>query len=146
MNSTLHAVAATWQQHQHQLEFLRDKVNVMEMRTPRSTEFDVKDPQSQHILITDGEQPVACGRITTTGVISRICVLPGYRGQGVGALVLKNLVKLARGNDLETITLSAKLETLEFYTRFGFEPQGQVFMKAGIPRRHASCHINQVRF
>lgn len=138
MRSNLTVVAATWQSHQSALKLLRTKINVTELRTPSDIEFDNKDPGSKHILIQDGQQPIACGRITATGVISRICVLKAYRKHGVGALVLKSLVEFAANDHLSDVTLSAKLDTIDFYAQYGFIPLGNVFMKAGIPRRHAS--------
>ena len=138
LHSNLTVVSATWQTHRSALESLRLKINVTELRTPSDIEFDNKDAASKHILIQDDQQAIACGRITNTGVISRICVLKPYRKHGVGALVLKSLVEFAAEDNLGDVTLSAKLDTIDFYSQYGFIPHGNVFMKAGIPRRHAS--------
>lgn len=144
MRSNLTLVAATWQTHQSALEMLRSKINVSELRTPSDVEFDKKDPDSKHVLVLDGETAIACGRITQMGVISRICVLKTYRQHGVGALVLRSLVEFAAADNLIDVTLSAKLDTVDFYTQYGFIPHGNVFMKAGIPRRHASGNTDYI--
>ena len=144
MQSHLTVIAADWQTHYDQLESLRSRVNVTELRTPNHVEFDKKDQHSKHILIQDGQQVIACGRITEMGVISRICVLKSHRQQGVGALVLKSLVEFAANDNLDQVTLSAKLDTIDFYAQYGFMPHGNVFMKAGIPRRHARGSIENI--
>ena len=137
MSSDLTAMSATWHQHRDSLKSLRTLINVTELRVPHDVEFDSKDPHAKHVLIQHQQQPIACGRITTTGIISRICVLKSHRQLGLGALVLKKLVEFAADDQVERVSLSAKLDTIDFYAQYGFTPHGQVFMSAGVPRRHA---------
>jgi len=65
-----------------------------------------------------------------TGVqahITRLAVHPSHQGQGVGALMLADLVEQARAQGAEFITLNTQTyneNSLRLYRRFGFEPIG----------------------
>jgi len=139
-------MTATWVSDQSELRSLRNKVNVLELRTPSKIEFDEKDADAQHVLVFSNEMAIACGRLTNTGVISRICVLPAYRCLGVGAEVLQGLVSLAKDSNLNDVIISANLDTVDFYTQYGFKPQGQVFMHAGLPRQHVASPTENIEF
>lgn len=139
-------ITATWQQDQTLLKSLRNKVNVLELRTPSPIEFDEKDDTAKHVIVFSNQEPIACGRLTDTGVISRICVLAAHRRLGVGTIVLKGLVDLAKEAAMHHVIISAKLDTVEFYTQYGFTPQGNVFMHAGLPRQHVVCDIDAIAF
>jgi len=97
-------------------------------------------------MILNNKTVIACGRLTNTGVISRICVLPSYRSLGLGANVLEALVDLAKDSNLANVSISAKLDTLDFYTQYGFKPDGNVFMHAGLPRQHVVSAITAISF
>jgi len=137
---------ATWLEHQAQLRGLRNKINVLELRTPRHVEFDEKDASAQHVLVCMEDDVIACGRLTRTGVISRICVLQSHRGLGVGAQILEALVSLADASNMSDVSISSTLATVEFYTQYGFKPQGNVFMQGGLPRQHVVSSIGNISF
>lgn len=146
MHTQYNAINTTWSDNKSVLSQLRHKVNVLELRTPESIEFDEKDNSAFHVIIKDNDIAVACGRLTRTGVISRICVLPSHRGLGIGAEILKGLVELARANAMEEVNISSKLDTVDFYTQYGFKPHGNVFMHAGLPRQHVISAIGNIHF
>ncbi len=137
---------ASWNNDETILRSLRNKINVLELRTPSQIEFDEKDAQAHHVIVFNDNTAVGCGRLTSTGVISRICVLPSYRCLGLGALVLKGLVDLAKETGMVDVTISAKLDTVDFYTQYGFKAQGNVFMHAGLPRQHVVSNIDAINF
>jgi len=146
LNTQHRLSTASWNSDQITLRSLRNKINVLELRTPSQIEFDEKDHDAQHIIVLSNDQAIACGRLTRSGVISRICVLPAFRSLGVGANVLAGLVDLAKQAELTTVRISAKLDTLDFYTQYGFKPEGNVFMHAGLPRQHVSSTIEAIAF
>ena len=66
-----------WQQAQPLLKNIREKVFICEKRIPKRIEFDRIDNTAFHILVCDdtSQQPIATGRISSSGEISRIAVL-----------------------------------------------------------------------
>ncbi len=54
------------------------------------------------------------------------------RGAGTGSLVLCALMDEARRRGDRDVVLHAQLGARDFYARHGFEPEGEVFMDAGI--------------
>lgn len=53
-----------------------------------------------------------------------LCVLPGYRGEGVGAKLLEAIIHEARRRSLAEISLSVEdgNPSRRLYERFGFRP------------------------
>jgi predicted GNAT family N-acyltransferase len=72
-----------WQQAAPLLKIVREKVFVCERRIPKKLEFDQGDKTAYHMLICDGisNEPIATGRITPQGEISRIAVIMSYRSK-----------------------------------------------------------------
>ena len=123
---------------------IRERVFVSERRIPWEVEFDGKDPGAYQVLATDEQgHPIGCGRITAKGMISRISVLRSHRRMGIGALILAELLAIAADNKLSRVSISAKLDVVDFYVHYGFQVEGQVYMQAGIPRQHLSCDVEQ---
>jgi predicted GNAT family N-acyltransferase len=54
------------------------------------------------------------------------------RGAGVGSAVLRALMDRARQRGDHEVVLHAQLAAQDFYARHGFEPEGEIFMDAGI--------------
>lgn len=55
--------------------------------------------------------------------ITQFCVAPKYRGQGLGAMLLRHSVAMLRGAGFQAITLTvteANASAVELYKRFGF--------------------------
>lgn len=144
METQYRIAKASWSNDETTLRSLRNKINVLELRTPSQIEFDEKDVQAHHVIVYIDDTAVGCGRLTSTGVISRICVLPSHRCLGIGALVLQGLVDLAKESGMVDVTISAKLDTVDFYTQYGFKAQGNVFMHAGLPRQHVVSDIDAI--
>ena len=67
--------------------------------------------------------------------IYQMVVEPSYQRQGLGSLVLQELIKTACHEKGNLLMLSARATYTEFYERFGFETDGAVFPSSstGIP-------------
>jgi ribosomal-protein-alanine N-acetyltransferase len=64
----------------------------------------------------------------TQAHITRLAVHPSHQLQGTGALMLADLIKHARIQGAESITLNTQTHnenSLKLYRRFGFEPRGR---------------------
>ena len=104
---------------------IRAVVFVEEQRIPRALDEDGKDDRSVHVLAFRDGQAVATARLSVegdgTGVISRVAVLPAYRGSGLGGRLVSALEVLAREQQLTAVTLEPHEHLEAFYGRLGFE-------------------------
>lgn len=128
---------ANWQQDADTLRQLREAVFIVEQKVSREDECDGQDPQCLHVLARSSEdrRPIGTGRITPTGKIGRMAVLPDWRGRGVGSAMLQALVDLARSRNMTRLYLHAQLSAIAFYERHGFVVSGPQFEEAGIEHR-----------
>lgn len=101
-------------------------------------EFDEIDKKAKHIVMYDGETPVAVCRfygINESGLYSvgRIAVTKQYRGRGLGAEILEsaeNEIKKLGGTAVE---LSAQVQAEKFYTKQGYTPIGDTYLDEYCP-------------
>lgn len=129
-----------------QARSIRKSVFVMEQGIPEEMEYDEYDTldNSQspavHILAwhaapatsetvtggaaTSGPRAVATGRLIVkgggTGTLSRIAVLPKYRGCGLGRAVVKKLEEQARRLGIDYLSLQPHYYLEEFYGKLGY--------------------------
>lgn len=128
---------ASWQQDNAALCRLRRTVFIDEQNVPEELEWDGLDEAAQHILAEDKSgKPIATARMLPDGHIGRVAVLKPWRGQDIGRSLMVFLLELARRQGYRRVFLDAQIDAIEFYLRLGFEPEGEVFMDAGIPHRH----------
>jgi len=113
---------------------LRQEVFVIEQGVPQEIEWDEFDARSQHALAMDAEgNVIGTGRLLPDGHIGRMAVLSEWRGHGVGAALLRQLIEDARASGFNRLELNAQTHAVPFYARFGFTPAGLEFLEAGIP-------------
>lgn len=119
------------------LRAVREPVFVHEQNVPLDMEWDELDPLSRHVLALDAAgQPIGTGRLTPEPRIGRMAVLPAWRGHGIGAAILGQLIDAAIALGYPTIELHAQVSAIGFYERHGFSPWGDEFDEAGIRHRH----------
>ncbi len=113
---------------------VRSAVFIEEQGVPSAMEWDGLDHMCVHALATDAsEQVVGTGRLMPDGRIGRMAVLSHCRGRGIGGRLLEALLSEHGIRGWPPVHLHAQLEATEFYTRHGFEPNGDPFVEAGIP-------------
>ena len=113
---------------------IRYAVFVEEQGVPVELEWDEFDVPSVHAVARDAAgAALATGRLLPDGHIGRMAVLARARGQGVGAQVLLALVERAKARGDASVVLNAQTHAAPFYARYGFMPEGEEFMEAGIP-------------
>ena len=126
--------SASWQADRARLEFVRRRVFIVEQKIPESEEWDDADENSSHVLaFSEKRDAVGTGRLEPTGKIARLAVLGEYRGQGVGSAMLIRLVEEARQRDFDQVYLHAQTHALNFYKKFGFVSDEEIFSEGGIP-------------
>lgn len=135
-----------WEQAAPLLKNIREKVFICERRIPKKVEFDRKDRYAYHMLVCDDitQEPVATGRILSTGEISRIAVLMSYRKKNVDQIVMKGLLRIANELTLDEVFIYSPLETVDYFRKLNFISAGAVFMEAGMPRQRMQCSLDNI--
>jgi len=136
-----------WQQAAPLLKNIREKVFVCERRIPSQIEFDKNDHSSYHMLICDdfSQEPIATGRISPTGEISRIAVLMNFRHNCLDKVVLKGLFSIAEELALHEVFIYSPLDSVSYFNQHNFNAVGSVFMEAGMPKQRMACPISNAR-
>ena len=127
-----------WDELSEAARQVRTQVFIQEQGIPESEEWDDLDALCTHVVAynTQGE-PIATARLLPSqhGIakIGRMAVLPTWRGQGIGALVLQRLVQTAERRGDQEAVLHAQSQAQGFYAAQGFEARGEVFDEVGMP-------------
>jgi predicted GNAT family N-acyltransferase len=111
---------------------VREDVFVREQQVPLELEWDEMDEKSAHVLAEAGALPIGTGRLLPDGHIGRMAVLASWRGRGVGAALLTELLAMATKRGMHQVILHAQTHARRFYERHGFRAQGAEFMEANI--------------
>ena len=93
-------------------------------------EFDEHDrPDTKYIVITDQDFPIATARmypLDRTGMmIGRVVVLPEYRHQGFGSMVVTECERWAEEMGYGETVLESRDNKIGFYQRLGYEIDGE---------------------
>lgn len=125
---------ADWGADAAVLRAIRTEVFVEEQRVAPELEWDDEDERAWHVLaMTPDGAAIGTGRLLRDGHIGRMAVLRPWRGKGAGGALLAELVRLAQAAGFTELVLHAQTHAIGFYARFGFEPEGETFIEAGLP-------------
>jgi predicted GNAT family N-acyltransferase len=125
----------SWEQARVHAAPVRFTVFVEEQGVPREIELDEHDPVCLHAVVFEERDAVATGRLLPDGHIGRMAVLKAWRGRGIGAAVLKELLQAASKSGHREVALSAQVHAVPFYRAHGFVPVGEEYLEAGIPHQ-----------
>lgn len=105
--------------------YVRIQAMARKHQIPLDVEFDEHDtPDTKYIVIVDDYLPIATCRLyaidTTRVMLGRIVVLPEYRGQGIGTLVVKEAEKWAKELCFKTAVLESRDNKIRFYETMGY--------------------------
>lgn len=107
-------------------------------------EFDEYDEKSVHIVMFDGDEPVATLRFYDEGAgsyhIGRVAVKRDRRGEGLGRLLIDEAVKSVREIGGRRLTVGAQEDKAGFYARCGFKQCGERYFEQDYP--HVSMFMN----
>ena len=100
-------------------------------------EFDETDAIAWHVVIYNGDKPLATGRVFPDSPdvyhIGRVAVIKEYRSRGVGRMVMNALEEKAKGLGAKAVTLSAQCQAEGFYTAIGYESTGEYTVEQDCP-------------
>ena len=93
-------------------------------------EFDEHDgPDTRYIVVTDSDFPIATARMyplyDTSMMIGRVVVLPEYRRQGIGTMVVSACEEWAEDLHFSKTVLESRDNKVEFYEQMGYEVCGE---------------------
>lgn len=120
---------------------VRCAVFIDEQGVSEEEEIDAFEQTSIHFVLYDDDKPIATGRFRTiddVGKIERICVLPAYRGRGLGKRIMEAIEQYATKH-VTKVKLNAQTHAEPFYKQLGYETVSDVFLDAGIP------HVTMVK-
>jgi predicted GNAT family N-acyltransferase len=127
---------------------VRRAVFVAEQGFPADTEPDGLDALSRHAVIYADREPVAAGRLWWADGdfhVGRVCVLAGWRGQGVGDALMRLLLHAALEHGARGVTLGAQEAAMPFYARYGFAPDGPPYAEDGVAHRRMRAEAGALR-
>ena len=117
-------------------ERIRLEVFVSEQHVPLEEEMDDADENCWHLVIYDGDHPVATGRLVDEGNHiwhpGRIAVRNSYRSKGIGAELVHALIAKAGELGAQQLNLIAQCHAEGFYERCGFVSLHEHCIDAGI--------------
>jgi len=122
-----------WDQLQQDAKLIRTLVFIQEQGITESDEWDEQDAISQHFVIYDQDQPIATARLLQNNSVGRVAVLKAYRGQGLGQMIMLDIIAFAKQQERAFLHLSSQVHAMSFYQQLGFVVQGDEYDESGIP-------------
>jgi len=138
----LRLVIADWATLQKDAQAIRYEVFVIEQKIPAELEWDAADADCLHAVAYDVDgRAVGTGRLLPDAHIGRMAVLATARGLGVGAQILRALMKEAKARGEVAARLNAQQSAENFYLKEGYTRDGEIFEEAGIPHVSMAYHF-----
>lgn len=125
-------IFGAWAQQQAHAAPVREQVFIREQQIAPEDEWDAQDAISQHFIVLDQGQPIAAARLLPNNSIGRVAVLKPYRGQGIGRLLMLEIMRQARLQRREFLRLSSQAHAVQFYAGLGFAAEGAQYLDCGI--------------
>ena len=98
-------------------------------------EFDEHDgDESKYIILLDDTYPVATCRFyeldQRSVLVGRVVVLPEYRGQHLGSMVIKEAEKWIAELGYTNIRIDSRVEAIGFYEKLGYKRMDDEIIKS----------------
>ena len=105
--------------------YVRIQAMARKHQIPLDVEFDEHDtPDTKYIVVVDNYLPVATCRMypidAQNVMLSRIVVLPEYRHQGLGTLVVREAEKWAKELGYTSAVVESRDSKIQFYENMGY--------------------------
>ncbi|MFU9047352.1 GNAT family N-acetyltransferase [Acinetobacter tibetensis] len=130
---TLQVRTGTWVELQTDAKPIREQVFIQEQQIAAADEWDAQDEVSQHFVVFDGEHAIATARLLPNHSIGRVAVLASHRGQGIGKLLMLQIIQQAQQQQRPLLQLSSQVHAMSFYQNLGFQAHGEAYIDCGIP-------------
>ena len=105
--------------------YVRIQAMARKHQIPLDVEFDEHDtPDTKYIVVVDNYLPIATCRLYAIDdakvMLGRIVVLPEYRHQGIGTLVVREAETWARELGFTTAVVESRDNKIPFYESMGY--------------------------
>ena len=133
MNNTIEVKVAESKNELNQVFDIRRIVFVIEQKVEEREEYDEFEDTSKHLLALIEGKAVGVARVRRTikGIkLERFAVLKEARGKGVGAALIEEALEMVKEYDF--IYLHAQVQVVDFYQKYGFVKEGDLFVEAAI--------------
>ena len=119
-----------WDQLQQDAKLIRTQVFICEQGITEADEWD------------DQDQPIATARLLQNHSVGRVAVVKAYRGQGLGQMIMLEIISYAQKQGLSVLTLSSQVHAISFYEKLGFTVQGNSYDECGISHIEMTMNLN----
>ena len=125
---------------------IRRAVFVEEQGIDEALEIDEVTSATWHyVLYDDADQAVATARMTPTEQhvlhVQRVATLKAARGNGYARELLQRMAQDAIKQGFTELQLGAQVTAQGLYERLGYQPQGAVFMEAGLKHQNMTLTL-----
>ncbi len=138
---------APWEQEAPRLRAIRRTVFVAEQGIAEALEFGDPgaDARARHWLAITGDgQAVGCVRLLDDR-LGRLAVLPEQRRRGIGAALVRRVIRAALESGLPSLHLHAQSQARDLYEKLGFQAEGGAFTEAGLPHLRMVFALDRLR-
>ena len=128
-------ISLSWDKDIEIIKDIRTEVFIKEQNIPEELEWDQDDDGAYHFGIITNEILIAYARVLIKQKIQigRMAVRKKYRRNGMGSLLLSNIINKVSGwNHSKKIMLSAQEQAIPFYEKNLFKIRGDKYLDAGI--------------
>lgn len=104
--------------------------------------WEMNDAKAWHFIAMENHQIAGCVLLVplnyekTKAQLMQMAVDTQFQRKGIGRLLVKELLKFSKQNNIEEVTCHARNNVLNFYEKLGFEIYDEPFIEVGIPHRH----------
>ena len=110
--------------------YVRVQAMAKKHHIPLYREFDAHDgPDARYIVVTDADFPIATARMYPLDdrrmMIGRVVVLPEYRRQGIGTMVVDACEAWAEELSFAATVVESRENKVGFYEEIGYELRGE---------------------
>ena len=135
--------SGSWDELQNDAKLIREQVFIQEQNIAAADEWDTQDAISRHFVVFDQAQPVATARLLQNNSIGRVAVLKAYRRQGIGKLLMLEIIQQAKHEQRKFLKLSSQVHAMQFYAGLGFTVQGEQYLDCGIPHIDMTLKLDE---
>ena len=112
---------------------IRLSVFIKQFHLKKAEELDIYDNIATHFLCYLTSRAVGTARLVVcngAAILSRVAVLPGFQGMGVGGSLMHQLEHRCNLASINTIYLTSTAP--KFHERFGYVSSGKKYIDGGI--------------
>lgn len=110
---------------------------------------DEYEKGGNHFVVLKDKAVMGTGRVNIknkTGIISQMAIHPAYQKKGIGNVIIQEMFKFFKEQNILNITLNARVNAMDFYLKNGFNTVGKTYpsQKTGILHQTMKIEFDEV--